>query len=50
MKELILVMLAKEENHRIDLTSLLQLPYFSAEKQLRFYHLLSTQILNYDEK
>lgn len=34
-------MLAKDQNDRIDIKTLMLLPYFATEKQLRLYHMLS---------
>lgn len=43
-------MLAKNQNDRIDIKTLMTLPYFSTEKQLRLYHMLSDQFFKWDEK
>lgn len=50
MKNLLLIMLQPQPQNRIDLKTLLQLPYFALEKQLRLYHMLSEEMLEWDEK
>lgn len=45
-----MVMLARQPNDRIDMSTLMLLPYFATEKQLRLYHMLSDQMLEWDQK
>lgn len=43
-------MLAKDPFDRIDLSTLLKLPYFSQETQIKLYHMVADDLLTFDEK
>lgn len=45
-----MVMLAKDPTDRIDQEMLLGLPYFAEERQLKLYHMLADNLVNYDDK
>lgn len=44
MKNLILVMLARDPIDRIGLETLMRLPYFAVENQLRLYHMVADDL------
>ena len=47
MKNLILAMLAKQPADRIDKETLLELPYFSTEKQLKLYDIIADDLADF---